>query len=120
MDRRAGPVSTGSAFFFQRFGLQRPSHAIAVANTRRSVGRKANAGETLFGEVVRERQNEEQLCVLIHIAGDVPGVGLFGIYRMGESIRLSVCRFFYGPKAAETAAASEPKWQAWLDGVAKP
>lgn len=77
------------------------------------------AGETFYGEVTRVRQDAEQRYVLIHIAGDVPGVGLFGIYRMGETVRLSVCRFFYGPKAGETAAAAEPQWQAWLDGIAK-
>lgn len=78
-----------------------------------------DAGESFYGEVLRVRQDEDQRHVLMHIDGDVPGVGLFGIYRMGENVRLSVCRFFYGPRAAETASASEPKWQAWLDGVAK-
>jgi hypothetical protein len=77
-----------------------------------------DAGETLFGEVVRVRQDETQRYVLLRIDGDVPGVGLFGLYDAGDTIRLSFCRFFYGARAAETAALSEKRWQAWLDGIA--
>jgi uncharacterized protein YndB with AHSA1/START domain len=77
------------------------------------------AGETFFGEVVRARQDEEQRYLLIRIDGEVPGAGLFGLYRTDEATRLSVCRFFYGPTAGEAAAASEPKWQAWLDDIAR-
>ena len=76
------------------------------------------AGETLFGEVVGVRQDGQQRYVLLRIDGDVPGVGLFGIYGAGGPIRLSVCRFFYGPEAEKTAAATEPQWQAWLNGIA--
>lgn len=77
------------------------------------------AGETVFGEVVNVRQDAVQRYVILRIDGDVPGVGLFGIYGAGEAIRLSLCRFFYGPKAGATATAAEPKWQAWLDGIAR-
>lgn len=77
------------------------------------------AGEALSGDVTCVRQDEKQRYLLMRIDGDVPGVGLFGISRMRETVRLSVCRFFYGPDAGETAAATEPQWQAWLDGIAK-
>lgn len=77
------------------------------------------AGETFSGHVTRVRQDEKQRYVLMRIDGDAPGALLFGIYRSGETIRLSLCRFFYGPKAGETAATVEPQWQAWLDGIAK-
>ena len=78
------------------------------------------AGEMFFGEVVGVRQDDRQRYVLVRIDGEMPGVGLFGLYRTGEAIRLSVCRFFYGEKAAQVAMASEREWQAWLDGVARP
>lgn len=78
-----------------------------------------DAGEAFFGEVVRVRQDEKQRYLLMRIDGEAPGVGLFGIYRMGETVRLSLCRFFYGADAAAAASASEPKWQAWLEAVAK-
>ncbi len=77
-------------------------------------------GETLSGQVASVRQDERQRYVMIRIDGDAPGVGLFGIYPMDGAIKLSACRFYYGPKAGETAAAAEPKWQAWLSGIAKP
>lgn len=76
------------------------------------------AGETLSGVVTRVRQDERQRYILMRIDGGVAGVGLFGIYGTGETTRLSVCRFFYGPKAGDTAAAAEPQWQRWLDGIA--
>jgi uncharacterized protein YndB with AHSA1/START domain len=78
-----------------------------------------DAGETLFGEVVHVRQDEVQRYVILRIDGDVPGVGLFGLYDAGEAVRLSLCRFFYGPKAGETATAVRTEWQAWLDAIAK-
>jgi uncharacterized protein YndB with AHSA1/START domain len=105
----------GEALVVWRKLLEGLGHETADAGENWTV----DAGETLFGEVVGVRQDGEQRYVLLRIDGDVPGVGLFGIYGMGGAIRLSVCRFFYGPKAGEAAAASEPKWQAWLDGIAK-
>lgn len=78
------------------------------------------AGETLFGEVVEVRQNAVQRYVILRIDGDAPGVGLFGLYDAGETIRLSLCRFFYGAKAGATAIAARPRWQAWLDAISKP
>lgn len=77
------------------------------------------AGETLFGEVVVVRQDDVQRYVILRIDGDVPGVGLFGLYGMGDTVRLSLCRFFYGSEAGAAAAAAQPKWQTWLDAVAK-
>lgn len=77
------------------------------------------AGETLFGEVVHVRQDPVQRYVILRIDGDVPGVGLFGLYDSGETVRLSLCRFFYGPEAGKTTAAVQPGWQAWLDALAK-
>ena len=79
-----------------------------------------DAGETFSGVITRVRQDEQQRYVLMRIGGDNPGVGLFGIYGTSGATRLSLCRFFYGPEAGETAAAAEPKWQAWLDGIARP
>lgn len=76
------------------------------------------AGETLFGEVVVVRQDAVQRYVILRIDGDVPGAGLFGLYDSGETIRLSLCRFFYGAGASTAAVAARPKWHAWLDAVA--
>lgn len=74
-----------------------------------------DAGETLFGEVVVARQDEQYRYLLLRIDGDVPGVGFFGLCGVGDMTHLSLCRFFYGPKATETAAATQATWQAWLD-----
>lgn len=77
------------------------------------------AGENLFGEIVQMRQDTLQRYVLMRIDGGVPGVGLFGIYGKGEAIRVTVCRFFHGPQAEKAATEAQPKWQAWLDALAR-
>lgn len=76
-----------------------------------------DAGEKLFGEVAVARQDERYRYLLLRIDGDIPGVGFFGLCDVGDMTHISLCRFFYGPKAKETAAATQATWQAWLDAL---
>ena len=81
--------------------------------------RTVTAPETLAGEIVRVHQETKQRYVMMHVKGEVPGIALVGIWGMGETFTLSVCRFFYGADADEAAAATEPRWREWLSEIPK-
>lgn len=63
-----------------------------------SAGR-SRASETLAGEIARAHQDKKQRYVMMDVTSEVPGIVLVGIWDMGETNTLSVCRFFYGSDA---------------------
>ncbi len=54
---------------------------------------------------------------MVRLDEPAEGVALIGAYTLGEHARGSISIFFYGPDAAQTAAAEQPKWATWLRGL---
>jgi len=73
--------------------------------------------EALSGVVDEVQQTQVQRYVLMVLDEPGPGIALIGTYEMQEVVTLSGVIFFYGDDAAARAAASEPRWQAWLEAT---
>lgn len=75
----------------------------------------ASEPELLSGIVERVHQDAKQRYVLLRLDSPRPGLVLLGTYAKGAGTNVSVCRYHYGDDAAAAAAASEPRWRAWLN-----
>ncbi|WP_407351203.1 SRPBCC family protein [Luteimonas sp. R10] len=75
--------------------------------------------ERLSGVIERIEQSAKHRYQVLRLAAPGPGVALIGTYRWGESTHASVSLYLYGDDAKRKAAASEPKWRAWLERAVK-
>ncbi|WP_149193116.1 SRPBCC family protein [Luteimonas suaedae] len=75
--------------------------------------------ERLSGVVERIDQSARHRYQVLRLNAPEPGVALIGTYRWGESTHASVSLYLYGDDAKRKAAASEPKWRAWLERAIK-
>jgi uncharacterized protein YndB with AHSA1/START domain len=81
-----------------------------VAESRRT----GTNPETLAGVVESVRQDAKQRGILMRLDAPAPGAALIGTYGAGRNVTATMCVFFYGDDAEQVAAASEPRWRAWL------
>ncbi len=88
-----------------------------VGLTGASVGEQrsgAFGGERWSGVVEHLYQDAKQRYYLVRLLEPGPGIALLGTYSSGETMRVSLSRYFYGDDAQARAARSEPALRAWL------
>jgi uncharacterized protein YndB with AHSA1/START domain len=71
----------------------------------------------LAGFVERIQQDANGRQVMVRIDEPAPGVAVVGSCVVGDEARVMASVYFYGPEAAETAAAEQPKWTDWMRGL---
>ncbi|HJT92544.1 MAG TPA: hypothetical protein VJ777_11455 [Mycobacterium sp.] len=71
----------------------------------------------LAGVVERVHQEAQSRQLMLRLDEPAQGIALIGSFSMGDEARGMASIYFYGPGAAETAAAENPKWTTWLRGV---
>lgn len=78
--------------------------------------RSAPAGAPpLVGTVEHVDQGDGGCEVLLRLEQPAPGFAHIGSFPWEDKARISVSLFFYGDRAAATAAELEPRWRAWLE-----
>ena len=75
--------------------------------------------DTLTGAPRRRTGEQDAHSCEMMLRLDEPrgGTAVFGSCPVGDETRVMVTLFLYGDGAAETAAAEQPKWAAWLDAL---
>ncbi len=76
--------------------------------------RTIDAAEALAGVVQHTQQNHKIRHTIVRIDTPAPGIAIIGTYGTPAGTNVSLSMFLYGDDAAARAAASAPKWQAWL------
>jgi uncharacterized protein YndB with AHSA1/START domain len=71
----------------------------------------------LAGLVERIHQDAIGRQVMVRVDEPAPGVAVVGSCTVGDEARVMASVYFYGPEAAETAAAEQPKWTDWMRGL---
>lgn len=71
----------------------------------------------LAGVVERVHQEAQSRQLMLRLDEPAQGIALIGSFSMGDEARGMASIYFYGPGAAEAAAAENPKWTTWLRGV---
>ncbi|KYF82599.1 ATPase [Sorangium cellulosum] len=90
--------------------------ALGVSGPNLGERRSAPAGAPpLVGTVEHVEQSDQTCEVLLRLEQPAQGVALLGSYPWEDKARIAVSLFFYGDRAAETAAELEPRWRAWLE-----
>ena len=64
--------------------------------------------------VERVHQDAQSREVLLRLTAPATGIAAIGSFAMGDQARVMVSIYFYGQAARDTAAAEQPKWQAWM------
>lgn len=70
--------------------------------------------ERLSGVVEQVHQDMKVRWLLLRLDAPTSGVAVIGTYGAKQSVNVSMSLFFYGDEAEAVAAASEPRWRAWL------
>jgi uncharacterized protein YndB with AHSA1/START domain len=80
-----------------------------------TVGDRVNlaAPEPLTAVVERIVQDSKLRAMTLHLEAP-PGVAIVGLFSWAGQTMASITGYFYGEDAPTIAAASEPKWKAWL------
>ncbi|MGE2691130.1 SRPBCC family protein [Mycolicibacterium pulveris] len=76
-----------------------------------------SAAPRLAGVVERVRQDPNSRELMIRLDEPAPGVAVIGSFAMGEQSRAVATIFFYGPDAADSAAAQRTTWADWMRGL---
>lgn len=71
----------------------------------------------LAGVVERVHQDAFSRELMLRLDEPGEGIALIGCFKMGDEARGAASIYFYGPNAADTAAAEQTKWTSWLRGV---
>jgi hypothetical protein len=71
----------------------------------------------LAGVVERVHQDGQSREVMVRLDEPCEGIAVIGSFSMGDEARGMASLFLYGPNAADSAAAEQTKWAAWLRGV---
>lgn len=112
------PASGDSLSVWGRLG-----ETLGLAGASVGERRTATSGaEPWSGVVEHVYQDAQQRYVLLRIDAPSPGIALIGAYdkgvtshsAAGPSTNVSMCRYFYGDKAAAHAADAETRWREWL------
>jgi uncharacterized protein YndB with AHSA1/START domain len=61
-----------------------------------------------------EYVNEDPYDVLLRLDKPGPGVGAVGAFNLGGQSMVALSFYYYGDRAAETAARETPLWQTWF------
>ena len=70
--------------------------------------------EKLSGVVERIQQDRKMRAITLKLDSPAPGVAIIGAYDTGKGVNTSISTFYYGDDAEAQVAASQPKWQRWL------
>jgi uncharacterized protein YndB with AHSA1/START domain len=71
----------------------------------------------LAGVVERVHQDAHTRELMLRLDEPGDGIAVIGSFSMGDEARGMASIYFYGPNAADTAAADQTKWTSWLRGV---
>jgi uncharacterized protein YndB with AHSA1/START domain len=118
------PTSQDSLSAWQSLG-----DALGLAGANAGERRYASSGpESWSGIVEHVHQDAQQRWVVFRTEQPSPGIALVGTVgapvspgdvqvKLGadDSTKVSVCRFFYGPKASQLKAECESRWRDWLE-----
>lgn len=63
---------------------------------------------------VGARQDAKQRFLVMRLDAPSPGVALIGTYGMNARTNASLSLYLYGDDAQTSAAALQPRWEAWL------
>jgi uncharacterized protein YndB with AHSA1/START domain len=83
----------------------------ANADERRTTPPRPESFTAVVESIV---QNARTRYILLRLEAPMPGVALLGTHATSAGVHVSASFYFYGDKAAEQAAVSEPKWQSWF------
>jgi hypothetical protein len=105
------PASTDSLSTWLRLG-----DALGLAGANVGERRTVSSGPEPWSSVVEHvHQDAQQRYWLLRLDAPCPGVALLGTYVKKAATNVSVCRYFYGERAAALAAGSESRWPEWLN-----
>ena len=74
----------------------------------------------LAGVVERVHQDAGSRELMLRLDEPADGIAVIGSFSMGDEARGMASLYFYGPDAADTAAAEQAKWTRWLTGLLQP
>lgn len=79
--------------------------------------RSAPDAPQLAGVVERVHQNTQQREVMVRLEEPGPGIAVIGGYSSGDNAMLMLSAYLYGAESGALAAAAEPTWRQWLEGL---
>ena len=74
----------------------------------------SNGPEALAGVVERVEQTVGHRYLLLRLHAPTPGIALVAAYGADTATRVNVSLYLYGDHVEQRAAASEPRWRAWI------
>lgn len=93
---------------------KRLTDQLEIAGAEVGDHRTTRGPEQVSGMIESVRQDRTQRTIIMHVDAPAPGVALIGAYGSAGKVTPTICLYFYGEGAAQTATAGEQRWQEWL------